>query len=96
MWVPAAMTPVCIVPLLGGIAEVCWHGPRSHLELVDVSRQKPRSRRDRHDDGILDVVPLLGTSHLETQLVISFRIQRRVVHRMGSPVEAVDLLKQLA
>jgi hypothetical protein len=75
MWVPAAMAPVGIVPLLGGIAEVCWHRPHSHLEFLDVSERKPRSRRDQHNDGVLDVVPLLGALHLETKLIVSFSLQ---------------------
>ena len=53
--VPAATAPVGVVPLLGRVAEVCRHSPRSHLELIVVSGRKSwfgaglaRWRRPRH------------------------------------------------
>jgi hypothetical protein len=65
---PTATAPAGVVPLLGGIAMVCQHLPRSLCVLVAVSGRKPRSELDRHDGGVLDVAPLLGASCLETRL----------------------------
>ena len=56
-----------VVPLLGGIVDVSRHFPRSRPGRMSVG-ESLASELDRHDDGVLDVVPLFGASRLETRL----------------------------
>jgi hypothetical protein len=66
---PSTLTPAGVVPLLGGVTEVCQHSFCSFSGLVDSPGKIFLGREwDRHDDGdILDVImALLGASRLET------------------------------
>ena len=74
------MAPVGVIPLLGGVAEVFltffslgWSWWLSLGESLD-------SVLDRHDGGVLGVVPLLGASCLEAWLgssLLSSGVHRR-------------------
>lgn len=69
------MAPVGVVPLLGGTAEVVT----TSLAIISVWLMSPGERLgpelDRRNSGVLNVVPLLGASRLETRLAAPNSIQ---------------------
>jgi hypothetical protein len=62
---PAATAPAGVVPLSGGVAEACRCLSCSRLVWL-MSLGESLDPLDRRDGGVLDVVPLLGASRLET------------------------------
>ena len=65
MVLPNSFEVVKCVMLLGGVAEGIRHLPRSY-GIGCCLQAKALIRSDRHDGGVLDVVPLLRASCLET------------------------------
>jgi hypothetical protein len=69
VYVVMRMMPMGVVPLLGGIIQVCQHFPApASFGVCLRPKALVRSRSDSGD--IFDVIPLLGALHLETCLIV--------------------------